>query len=220
MTPWIEQQRTVKPLLACVLSLVLPFCAAAAERPAADDSPDTRATAAAPATPASEIEQLKKMLLDQQRQIDELRQALLDRNKSSSSQTAEAAEPAVVHASSGEVASTTAVAPPAPAPAPLPYFPSAISTPAPQAGSASESSPLQFKIGDAYFTPVGFMDMTSVTRSTNPGSGIGTNFGSIPYGNTQAGSLTETRLSPQNSRIGMRIDATVKGLEDAGLLGV
>lgn len=93
MTPWIEQQRTVKPLLACVLSLVLPFCAAAAERPAADDSPDTRATAAAPATPASEIEQLKKMLLDQQRQIDELRQALLDRNKSSSSQTAEAAEP-------------------------------------------------------------------------------------------------------------------------------
>ena len=49
--------------------------------------------------------------------------------------------------------------------------------------------------------------MTSVSRSTNPGSGIGTDFGSIPYGNTQAGSLTETRLSPQNSRLGMRIDA-------------
>ena len=36
------------------------------------------------------------------------------------------------------------------------------------------------KIGDAIIIPVGFMDMTSVTRSTNPGSGIGTNFGSIP----------------------------------------
>ena len=53
------------------------------------------------------------------------------------------------------------------------------------------------------------MDMTSVSRSTNPGSGIGTNFGSIPYGNVQAGALTETRLSPQNSRIGARIDALV-----------
>ena len=78
------------------------------------------------------------------------------------------------------------------------------------------SSPLQFKLGDAYFTPVGFMDMTAVSRSTNPGSGIGTNFGSIPYGNTQAGALTETRLSIQNSRIGMRIDAMVKDMKVLG----
>jgi hypothetical protein len=49
--------------------------------------------------------------------------------------------------------------------------------------------------------------MTSISRSTNPGTGIGTNFGGIPYSNTQAGSLTETRLSPQNSRIGARFDA-------------
>ena len=82
--------------------------------------------------------------------------------------------------------------------------------------STDQSSPLQFKLGDAYFTPVGFMDMTAVSRSTNPGTGIGTNFGSIPYSNTQAGSLTETRLSVQNSRIGMRIDAPVKNFKVLG----
>jgi len=58
--------------------------------------------------------------------------------------------------------------------------------------------------------------MTSITRSTNPGSGIGTNFGSIPYGNTQGGSLTESRLSIQNSRIGMRVDTSFK---DFNVLG-
>ena len=35
------------------------------------------------------------------------------------------------------------------------------------------ASPLQLRIGDATITPVGFMDMTSVTRSTNEGTGIG-----------------------------------------------
>ena len=210
MTPRIEQQRTVKPLLACVLTLVLPLCAA--ERPASDDSPDARTTATASAPSASEFEQLKKMLLDQQRQIDELRRALLERaGLEKPAAPTPAAEPVVTHASTGEVASTTAVLPPVPAPAPVPtYFPSATATASPQAGAAPESSPLQLKIGDAYITPVGFMDMTSVSRSTNPGSGIGTNFGSIPYSNTQAGSLTETRLSPQNSRIGARFDALYK----------
>ena len=58
--------------------------------------------------------------------------------------------------------------------------------------------------------------MTSVTRSTNPGSGIGTNFGSIPYSNTQTGSLSESRLSPQNSRIGMRIDTSFKDYKVMG----
>ena len=33
------------------------------------------------------------------------------------------------------------------------------------------------EIGDSYITPVGFMDMMLVSRSTDPGTGIGTNFG-------------------------------------------
>ncbi|MGH9559717.1 MAG: hypothetical protein ACRD30_10790 [Bryobacteraceae bacterium] len=86
------------------------------------------------------------------------------------------------------------------------------------------TQPLHLKIGNAYITPVGFMDMTLVSRSVNAGSGIGTNFGSIPYGNTQAGSLTESRLSIQNSRIGARFDALVNdyrilGYWEADFLG-
>ncbi|MGH7866748.1 MAG: hypothetical protein ACREP9_03710, partial [Candidatus Dormibacteraceae bacterium] len=61
----------------------------------------------------------------------------------------------------------------------------------------------------AEFTPVGFMDATAFFRSTNLGSGIGTSFGSLPFSNTPQGRLTETRLTIQNSRIGMMVDSTV-----------
>ncbi|MGH9438778.1 MAG: hypothetical protein ACRD22_13025, partial [Terriglobia bacterium] len=53
-------------------------------------------------------------------------------------------------------------------------------------------------------------------RSTNVGSGIGTNFGSIPFGNTVAGHLSETNFSAQNSRLGFRIDSTVGGAHVLG----
>jgi len=163
----------------------------------------------------SEIEQLKKMLIDQQRQINELKQMLT--------------APRNTHAGIGEVASTTPVLPPAPMEPPVftSPVPTAVLPPPPAQQTASSNNseaPLQFKLGDAYFTPVGFLDMTSVTRSTAPGTGIGTNFGSIPYGNTQAGALTESRLSPQNSRIGMRIDTAfhdfkVMGYWESDFLG-
>jgi hypothetical protein len=196
----------MKKGLACMLALALPL--AMAQSPA--DTPAKANTAQG----TSEIEQLKQMLFEQQRQINELKQKL--------GMPVNAGVPVNTHAGIGEVASTTPVLPPAPVEPPV--FTSAASTAAvlpptgPTAGgqSGAGESPLQFKLGDAYFTPVGFMDMTSVSRSTNAGSGIGTNFGSIPYGNTQAGSLTETRLSPQNSRIGMRIDAMVKDMKVLG----
>ena len=194
----IQQQWTVKSLLACMLTLTLPL--AAADQPVTGESSDSR-----PAANSSEIDQLKKMLADQQRQIDELRRALSDKNEA----------PASIHPSIGRVASTTPIVPPSPAPAPA-YSP--VIAPPPQAKSDSDTSPLQFKIGDAYITPVGFMDFTSVVRSSNAGSGIGTNFGGIPYGNTQAGALSEWRLSPQNSRVGMRIDALVKNWKVLGYL--
>jgi hypothetical protein len=217
-------------LCMCFSSLVQ-----AAEPPA--DPPATTAAA------AGEIEQLKKMLLDQQRQIDELRRQIAQQAKPDAAKpnnvTPDSVTPATAvaaasvpspnsangsfdHSSLGQVASLAPIVPPIPAAArtvspvsspnfgSLPTSSSAATAPLP-APQADESSPLQLKIGDATITPVGFMDMTSVSRSTNPGSGIGTNFGSIPYGNTQAGSLTETRLSPQNSRLGMRIDAIAKG---------
>ena len=77
----------------------------------------------------------------------------------------------------------------------------------------SEESPLSLRIGSTYLTPVGFMDFTGVFRDTDAGSGIGTNFGSFPYRpqTSVQGNLSEIRLSPQNSRIGARFDAMVKG---------
>jgi hypothetical protein len=161
------------------------------------------------ATSVSEIEQLKQMLLDQQRQINELKAKL--------GIPVNAGVPVNAHAAIGEVASTKPMVPSTPeAPPTFNASPTTTTTAAQTSTPAETSSPLQFKLGDAYFTPVGFMDMTSVTRSTNPGSGIGTNFGSIPYSNAQAGALSESRLSPQNSRIGMRIDT---GFGDYKVMG-
>jgi hypothetical protein len=81
-------------------------------------------------------------------------------------------------------------------------------------------SPLQLKIGSAYITPVGFMDFTGVWRARNGGSGIGTNFAGIPYGgeNVFQANMSEFRFSMQNSRIGFRVDADVKGAAVIGYM--
>jgi hypothetical protein len=77
-------------------------------------------------------------------------------------------------------------------------------------------SPLSFKIGIADFTPVGFLDFTGVYRSTNNGGSIGTSFGGLSYGNTAAGQLSETKLSAQNSRLGLRVDSQVSDVKVLG----
>jgi hypothetical protein len=83
-----------------------------------------------------------------------------------------------------------------------------------------EVSPLQLKVGSAYITPVGFMDFTGVWRSRDGGSGIGTNFAGIPYGGESSFQANESefRLSMQNSRIGFRVDANVKGADVIGYM--
>lgn len=166
-----------------------------------------------------DVAQLKAQVERQQKQIEELTRRLdalsqpqqQGQATAASSTNGNAAGPRTLDpATRPLIASTTPIFPNTPAPTPINI------APPPQSASSDTSSPLQFKLGDAYFTPVGFMDMTSVTRSTNPGSGIGTNFGSIPYANTQTGSIGESRLSPQNSRIGMRIDT---GFKDFKVMG-
>jgi hypothetical protein len=80
-------------------------------------------------------------------------------------------------------------------------------------------SGLSLKVGSTTVTPVGFMDLTGVYRSTTVGSGIGTSFGSIPYGNvsgTTIGPLSETRFSAQNSRVGLRVDSKVEDTKVTG----
>src|SRR5208282_2718802 len=79
-------------------------------------------------------------------------------------------------------------------------------------GKDPESSPLQFKIGTATIIPVAFMDFTSVYRSKTTNGSIATNFSSVPYASSAGPpNLSEFRLSTENSRIGLRVDADVKG---------
>ena len=88
-----------------------------------------------------------------------------------------------------------------------------------QATAAEEKpSPLSFRIGTAHLTPFGFVDFTAVIRDKNVGSGIGTNFGAVPFNNTVNGNLREFRLSAQNSRLGLRVDAKVRGADLLGYL--
>jgi hypothetical protein len=89
-----------------------------------------------------------------------------------------------------------------------------------EASPNPEVSPLQIKLGTAYISPVGFMDFTGVWRGHDGGSGIGTNFAGIPYGGATAyqTNLSEFRFSMQNSRIGFRVDADVKGSHVIGYM--
>jgi TolA-binding protein len=130
------------------------------------------------------LKEMKAQMAEQQRQIEQLNSALQEQKKLKA-EAAEPVSPAPQTPRLGEVASASGMVPMPPAmPMAAPVF-------APQeTRNGDDSSPLQFHLGSAYFTPIGFMDMTAVSRSTNPGSGIGTNFGSVPFSNTQAGSLT------------------------------
>jgi len=67
-----------------------------------------------------------------------------------------------------------------------------------QVEADTKPAPLTLHIG-GMVDPGGFLDFTSIFRSTNVGSGIGTSFGNFPFPNTTAGQLTECRFSAQNS---------------------
>lgn len=75
---------------------------------------------------------------------------------------------------------------------------------------------LYFRIGNVTLIPNGWMDFTGYYRSTNVGSGLGTNFQSIPYNNTVQGGESEFRMTAQASRIGMRVDEIVGPLKAYG----
>jgi hypothetical protein len=157
-----------------------------------------------------EVALLKQQLSLQQRQIEQLRMAL-DAQKQMLEQALQTTQaPAAQAPNLGQVASLAPV---------LPIKPSAAAPAAnPQNKQPEEASPLQLRVGSAYITPVGFMDFTSVWRSHDGGSGIGTNFAGIPYGSVFQNNLSEFRLSMQNSRIGFRVDALVKGAHVIGYM--
>ena len=180
---------------------------------AADDKPTSARTESA------EFAELKAQLAQQQQQIEQLRKTLEEQQKllegaAKASAPVERAKPFDV----GQVASTTPVIP-----AGVALKPTALPSVMPTAAAAQKPgeqgalpSPLQIHVGEATITPVGFMDLTNTFRSTNAGSSLQTNFGSIPYNNTLAGRLTEDKFSAANSRIGFRVDANFKGTHILG----
>ena len=172
---------------------------------------------------SQEVSQLKVQLADQQRQIDELRAALQKLLATRQPAEQDGAQPQIPQGGTpgipqlGQVASATPIVPVASAASTPLAFPTAAPAAAPQVNVVPES-PLQIHIGSATITPVGFMDFTAVARTTNPGSGIGTNFGSVPYNSSVNGNINEFRLSAQNSRVGIRVDADVKGASVLGYM--
>ena len=131
------------------------------------------------------IQAQAEQLRQQQRELDELRSQLAVQQQKAAERDATALRQ-----------STTAIAPATPAPSPV------VSA----EPSRSKEDPLSIHFGNASLTPGGWVDFTAYGRSTDVGSGTGTNFQSIPYNNTVNGDLSEVRFSAQASRISLRAD--------------
>jgi hypothetical protein len=196
---------------------------------AADDASITSNSATAGVTGQSqndEIARLKASLAEQQKQLQMLQQTLQNQQalleKALGTQTQDG-KTSGTFSGIGQVASTTPMIPVSPIPAlaiPSPAMPR------PQAAPSSSGNPCEapegaevppyLRLGSVCITPIGFMDLTPVWRDKNAGSGMGSNFGSVPYNNVANGNLSEYRFSIQNSRIGFRIDGDWKGVHFIG----
>jgi len=177
---------------------------------------------------AKQLQSQSDQLSEQQKKMQMLEEQLKGTTAARENLLAAPAGTSAVVANAPVSASSTAVLTSLPAASELTATATAASepvgagTPTPQDQGVPDS-PLQFHLGSAYFTPVGFMDFTGVFRNHNAQGGIGSNFASLPYALTSAAGaqnpldhVTEGRLSMQNSRIGFRVDALVK---DAHVIG-
>ncbi len=185
------------------------------------------------ATGDTQIAALRAQVADQQKQIDQLKLAveeqrkLIERSPSAAASGERKIAPPASGRMPGEVASTTPILPVAAAPisATAAVLPSAaISAAQPPAAAPSNPcdanpegpAPAFIRLGSTCLVPVGFMDMTAIWRDKNAASSIGTNFGSIPFNNVANGKISEFRFSPQNSRLGFRVDGNWKGAHFIG----
>ena len=157
-----------------------------------------------------DIVTLRDRIAAQQKQLDEQRQAL-----ESAQKAIDAQQKLLDRMATAQNAPAAAPAQPVAA---LPLVKPAAPTPAPEEDAmGQEFSPLSFHIGGADFTPGGFMDMSTVWRSTDIGSGVATSFAAVPFSNTAAGRMQEFRSSAANSRFNLTItDHPTKNLAVTG----
>jgi hypothetical protein len=184
--------------------------------PAANDAP------AAKASNTDDLKNLREQIAKQEEEIQKLQKsietqrALLDQAVKAAA--AQQAAP-VQNASAAPSQQPAANQPTANQPATLvPVVNVARANRRSGQGPDTATSPLSISIGNSTFTPLGFVDATFFARSTNVGSGIGTNFAGIPFNNAAGGHLSETNFSAQNSRIGMRVDSDFLGWKVLGYL--
>ncbi len=232
-------QNGARALIASMLIAVMPAWAAEPAVAAGDPAP-TAANSS-----VSEMEQLKRMLIEQQRQIDELKRLITQQNSAQQQQnkgdervtpvvaatpvvgtpsnaSVPASEaPASAYPNLGQVASTAAVIPRSaslPAARPQKDQTAAKTNPANPCDAAPDGNavPTYLRLGSVCIQPIGFMDLTAVWRDKAAGSGIGSSFGSVPYNSAATAKNSEFHFSPQNSRIGFRIDGDWKGAHFIG----
>jgi uncharacterized coiled-coil protein SlyX len=174
-----------------------------------------------------DVSLLKQQIAEQQKEIEQLR-AIVDQMKERLDHPANPTQTATSQAPNPPlVASTSPMVPKSVSKTAASSDPNVVASAAISRAAATPSPnpepepPLQFHIGSASITPVGFMDFTGVFRTHAAGGSIGTSFGSIPYGLGTAAyqqNMSETRLSMQNSRIGFRTDAEIMGAHVIGYM--
>jgi hypothetical protein len=72
------------------------------------------------------------------------------------------------------------------------------------------------KLGPAEVRLIGYPAMTMLWRSTSSGGNVGTSFANIPFDNSVSGNTSEFRISPQSTRLAIRVDADLKASKAAG----
>lgn len=98
-------------------------------------------------------------------------------------------------------------------PAPASVVPPPVATPGPAPMPRKAAA---FEVGGFEIAPVGYIALTGVSRNTNTGNATTTNFGAIPFNNTVGGNMTETRLSAQNTLLGLRAHGNIRGVDLTG----
>jgi hypothetical protein len=185
--------------------------------------------ASLPGQSTDDVAALKAQLAEQQKQIDALKSAMEEQTKliQRATGTAAPAQPGQDtfalprNKALGDVASTTPIIPSiAPIAAPALSGAQKTTTDAPTGPCDgpldTNTVPPYLRFGSVCITPIGFVDATFLWRDKNAASGIGSNFGSVPYNNVVNGKLSEDRFSIQNSRLGLRVDGDWKGAHFIG----
>jgi hypothetical protein len=155
---------------------------------------------------ADELKALREAIAEQQKQITQQQQQIVQQQQQIQTlqQQVQQKPSATPHVEDASLRTT--------APAAVPTA----ATTVVQETEKPKESPLSFRIGNAEFTPGGFVDFENIFRTTNTGNVTATNFWAIPFNTTAAGHLTEFRSTGQYSRINLKVTTKFKGTDVTG----